>query len=177
MMQGLRRATPAALAGVALAAPALAQEGDIWRVYPVEGGGGSLAALAASEVESPEPYWRFAMTCMPGEPGDAVVSGIEPAVLGAAIAAGGELKVAVIADGDPDKTPLSGYFPEITFGQMFGEWEFSVPFDLITLDELGAAETLAVSGTGIDFALPSAGTADAFAEFRALCAGLPPPEG
>lgn len=165
------------IVGVALAAPALAQADDIWRVYPLEGGGGSLAALPADEVDSPEPYWRFVMTCIPGEQWTAAVSGVEPAVLGAAIASGEAVQVSIIADGDPDKMPLSGYFPEITFGQMYGEWEYAVPFDLFTLDELEGAGSLAVSGTGVDFALPSAGTAEAFAEFKVRCAALPPPGG
>lgn len=160
-----------------LAGPALAEDGDIWRVYPVEGGGGSLAALAASEVDSPEPYWRFVMTCISGEPWNATVAGIDPAALGAAIAGGGEVKVAVVADGNPDKAPLSGYFPEIRFGEMFGEWEYSFPFDLVTLDDLGTAKSLAVAGTGVAFPLPAAGTAEALSEFKALCATLPPPEG
>jgi hypothetical protein len=160
-----------------LASPAFAQGGDVWRVYPVEGGGGSIAALAASEVDSPEPYWRFAMTCISGEPWDATVSGVDAAALGGAIASGDAVQVTVTVDGDPSRTPLSGYFPEITFGQMYGEWEYSFPFDLITLDELGASGLLAVSGTGVDFALPSDGTGKAFAEFKALCAALPPPGG
>lgn len=137
------------------ATPALAEDGDVWRVYPVEGRGGSIAALAASEVDSPEPYWRFAMTCIAGERWRATLSGVDAAALGGAIAAGADVQVSVIADGDPNKVPLSGYFPEVTFGQMYGEWEYSIPFDLITLDELGAAASLAVSGTGVDFALPS----------------------
>lgn len=166
-----------AIAFVGGAMPAFAQDGDVWRVYPVEGGGGSIAALAASEVDSPEPYWRFAMTCIPGEPWDATVSSVDAAALGAAIASGGAVQVSVIADGDPNRTPLSGYFPEISFGQMYGEWEYSFPFDLITLDELGGAGTLAVTGTGVDFALPSDGTAKAFAAFKALCEALPPPGG
>ncbi len=160
-----------------LTAPAFAQDGDVWRVYPVDGGGGSIAALAASEVDSPEPYWRFAMSCIPSEPWEAVVSGIDAAALGQAIASGDAVQVSVIADGDPNRTPLSGYFPEISFGQMYGEWEYSFSFDLITLDELGAAGSLRVTGTGVDFALPSAGTAQAFAELKALCAALPPPGG
>jgi hypothetical protein len=160
-----------------LATPALAADGDVWRVYPIEGGGGSLAALPADEVDSPEPYWRFAMTCIPGEPWDATVSGVDAAALGGAIASGDAVQVTVTADGDPNKTPLSGYFPEITFGQMYGEWEYSFPFDLITLDDLGAARSLAVGGTGVDFVLPSEGTAEAFASFKALCAALPPPGG
>ena len=172
---GLRCGAAAAMMGFGMATPAFAEDGDVWRVYPVEGGGGSIAALAAAEIESPEPYWRFAMTCIPGEPWNAVVSGIDPAVLGGAITAAEAIQVSVIADGDPNKVPLSGYFPEITFGQMYGEWEFSAPFDLITLDELGAAASLAVSGTGVEFALPTADTARAFAEFKALCAVLPPP--
>jgi hypothetical protein len=167
----------AAVVGLGLIAPAMAQGGDVWRVYPVEGGGGSLAALPAAEVDSPEPYWRFVMTCIPGEPWAATVSGADPAALGGAIAAGEAVQVSVVADGDPNKVPLSGYFPEITFGQMYGEWEYSAPFDLITLDELGGAASLAVTGTGVDFALPSADTAQAFAEFKALCAALPPPGG
>jgi len=160
-----------------LTTPALAQDGEVWRVYPVEGGGGSIAALAASEIESPEPYWRFVMTCIPGEPWAATVSGIDPAALGNAIGAGEAVQFSVIADGDPNKVPLSGYFPEITFGQMYGEWEFSASFDLITLDELGGAASLAVSGTGVEFPLPSADTAQAFAEFKALCAVLAPLDG
>jgi hypothetical protein len=178
MSRDLQRGLAGAVVGLGLIAPAFAEDGDVWRVYPAEGGGGSLAALPADEVDSPEPYWRFVMTCIPGEPWNAVVSGIDPAVLGGAIAAGETIQVSVIAGGDPNKVSLSGYFPAITFGQMYGEWEYSAPFDLITLDELGgAAGPLAVSGTGIDFALPSAGTAEAFAEFRALCAALPPPGG
>jgi hypothetical protein len=162
---------------LALFRSAFAQDGDVWRVYPVEGGGGSIAALPASDVDSPEPYWRFAMTCIPGEAWDATVSGADPAILGAAIASGDAVQVSVIADGDPNKVPLSGYFPEITFGQMYGEWEYSFPFDLITLDELGAAKSLTVSGTGVAFDLPPADTAKAFAEFKALCASLPRPGG
>lgn len=176
-VRDLRRGLAGAFAGFAIIAPAGAQDGDVWRVYPVEGGGGSLVALPADEVESPEPYWRFAMTCIPGEPWNAIVSGIDPAVLGGAIAADEAIQVSVIADGDPNKVSLSGYFPEITFGQMYGEWEFSVPFDLITLDDLGGTASLAVSGTGVGFPLPSEGTAEAFAEFKALCAALPPPGG
>jgi hypothetical protein len=173
----MRKTALLCLIPILAGAPALAQDDDVWRVYPVEGGGGSLAALAASEVDSPEPYWRFVMTCIPGESWDAIVSGVDPAALGAAIGKGGEVTVAVIADGNPDRPPLSGYFPTIGFGQMYGEWEYAFPFDLVTLDELGAAQSLAVTGTGIDFALPSAGIAAAFAEFKALCAALPPPGG
>jgi len=161
----------------AFATSAFAQEGDVWRVYPVEGRGGSIAALAVSEVDSPEPYWRFAMTCIDGERWRATVSGIDAAALGGAIASGAEVQVSVIANGDPGNVPLSGYFPEITFGQMFGEWEYSTHFDLITLDDLGATESLAVAGTGVDFALPSSGTQQAFAAFKALCAALTPPGG
>jgi hypothetical protein len=162
---------------LSFATSAVAQEGDVWRVYPVEGGGGSIAAMAASEVESPEPYWRFAMTCIAGETWDATVSGIDAKALGQAIAAGNAVQVSVIADGDPNKVVLSGYSPEINFGEMYGEWEYSVSFDLVTVDDLGAAGSLAVGGTGVDFALPAAGTAQAFAEFKALCAALPPPGG
>jgi hypothetical protein len=161
----------------AVAIPALAQDEQVWRVYPVEGRGGSIAALAASEVDSPEPYWRFAMTCISGERWRATVSGVDAAALGGAIAAGGDVQVSVIANGDPNNVPLSGYFPEITFGQMYGEWEYSTHFDLITLDDLGATESLAVAGTGVGFVLPSSGTQQAFAEFKALCAELPPPGG
>jgi hypothetical protein len=172
------RGLAGASAGFAVAvASAAAQNGDVWRVYPVDGGGGSIAALAASEIDSPEPYWRFAMNCIPGEPWGATVSGVDAAALGGAIAAGDAVQVSVMADGDPNKIPLSGYSPAISFGEMFGEWEYSFPFDLITLDELGAAGSLAVSGTGVDFALPSAGTNKAFAEFKALCAALPSSEG
>jgi hypothetical protein len=166
-----------ALALLAVAGPANAQNGDVWRVYPVEGGGGSIAALAASEVDSPEPYWRFAMNCIPGESWEAIVSGIDAAALGGAIAAGDAVQVSIIADGDPNKVPLSGYSPAISFGEMYGEWEYSFQFDLVTLDDLGAAGSLAVTGTGVDFALPSAGSAQAFAEFKALCAALTPPGG
>ena len=34
-------------------APAVAADGDIWRVYPVDGGGGTIAALAPGEADSP----------------------------------------------------------------------------------------------------------------------------
>ncbi len=112
----MRKTALLCLIPILAGAPALAQDDDVWRVYPVEGGGGSLAALAASEVDSPEPYWRFVMTCIPGESWDAIVSGVDPAALGAAIGKGGEVTVAVIADGNPDRPPLSGYFPTIGFG-------------------------------------------------------------
>lgn len=168
---------PLAAAFLFGAMPAFAEGGDVWLVLPVDGGGGTIAAMAASEIESPEPYWRFAMSCIPGEQWEAIVSGVDAASLGGAIVGGSAVLVSVIADGDPDKVPLSGYSPTITFGEMYGEWEFSFPFDLITLDDLGAAASLAVRGTGVDFALPSEGTKAAFAEFKTLCAALPLPGG
>ena len=161
-----------------LATPALAEDGDVWRVYPVEGRGGSLAALAASEVDSPEPYWRFAMTCIAGERWRATVSGVDAAALGGAIAAGADVQVSVIADGDPNKVPLSGYFPEITFGQMYGEWEYSIalrPDHARRSGRGGVARRHAAPASISRF--PPTGRREAFAAFKALCAALPPPGG
>jgi len=158
---------------MALAAPASAADGEIWRVYPVDGGGGTIAALAPGEADSPEPYWGFSMTCLPSQDWTANVSGIDAKALANAIAGGDSITVAVIADDNPDRTPISGFFPTISFGQMYGEWEYAFSFDLDSLDELGSAETLAVKGTGVDFSLPTDGTEDAFSKFRGLCVALP----
>ena len=110
---------------------------------------------------------------MPNQDWTANVSGIDARALGSAISADESITVAVIADDNPDRTPISGFFPAISFGEMYGEWEYAVPFGLDALDELGSAETLAVKGTGVDFSLPSKDTEAAFAQFRALCAALP----
>jgi hypothetical protein len=158
---------------MALAVPAAAANDDIWRVYPVDGGGGTIAALPPGEADSPEPYWGFSMTCLPSQDWTATVSGIDAKALANAISSGESITVAVIADDNPDRTPISGYFPSISFGEMYGEWEYAFPFGLDSLDELGSAETLAVKGTGVDFGLPSKGTEEAFSKFRALCAALP----
>ena len=85
------------------------------------------------------------------------------------------MQVAVTADGDPGKTPLSGYFPEIAFGEMFGELEYSFPFDLITLDDLGGSgvpQGQAVPASISRF--PRMGRTRLLPKFKALCAALPP---
>ena len=155
-----------------LAAPIASQAADVWHVYPSDSGGGTIAVLDAGEVESPEPFWRFAMSCFADEPWQAVVSGVDAAALGAAIAEGADITIAVIGDGDESMELLSGYYPELRFSHMFGEWEYTTEFDLSTIDSLAAAGTLKVKGTGVDFPLPSGGAKDLTA-FKALCAALP----
>ena len=157
---------------VLLAAPVASQAADVWHVYPSDFGGGTIAVLDAGEVDSSEPFWRFAMRCFADEPWQAVVSGVDAAALGAAIAQNADITVAVIGDGDGSMELLSGYYPNIRFDHMFGEWEYTTEFDLSAIDSLAAAGTLQVKGTGVDFPLPSGGAKDLMA-FKALCEALP----
>ena len=150
-----------------------ADAADVWEVYPFDRGGGTIAAVAVEDARSAEPNWRMAMTCRANADWDLAVIGVDAAVLGAAIVSDAEIEFLVIADADPDNTPVHAYYPRISFDQMFGEWGYSVPFGLDQIDDFAAAKSLAVEGTGIAFSLPSEGAAEAFAEFRALCAALP----
>lgn len=152
---------------------ATADAADVWEVYPFDSGGGTIAAVAAEDADSPEPNWRLAMTCRAGADWDLAVNGVDPAALGAAITGGQEIEFLVMDGGDRDNAPVHGYFPRISFDQMAGAWGYSIPFGMLQIDDLATARALAVEGTGIAFGLPSSGTAEAFAEFRALCAKLP----
>ena len=121
------------------------------------------------------------MTCIYGETWDATVSGIDAAALGAAIAAGEAVQVSVSADGDPNKVPLSGFLP-VSFGGMYGESlsgflprdqfrrdvrGYSMTF-ICTLDDLGAAASLVVNGTVLNFpsAFPPGGLPRPSREFK-----------
>jgi hypothetical protein len=152
---------------------ATAQAADVWEVYPFDRGGGTIAAVAAEDADSPEPAWRLAMTCRADIDWDLAVNGADAAVLGGAIASGAEIEFLIVDGGDRDNAPVHAYFPRIAFDQMSGDWGYSIPFGMLQIDDLAAAKALAVEGTGIAFTLPSSGTAEAFAEFRALCASLP----
>lgn len=163
---------PALSLAAVLATTLAAQAADVWHVYPSDFGGGTIAVLDADEVDSSEPFWRFAMRCFADERWQAVVSGVDAAALGAAIAQNADVTVAVIGDGDEGMELLSGYYPAISFDHMFGEWEYTTEFDLSTIDSLAAAGSLVVKGTGVDFPLPSDGAKDLMA-FKALCAALP----
>lgn len=164
----------AILASVPLVLLAVAAEaGDVWEVYPFDQGGGTIAAVAAEDADSPEPTWRFAMTCRAGADWDLAVNGVDPAALGAAITSGSEIEFLVVDGGDRDSAPVHGYFPRISFDQMSGEWGYSIPFGMFQIDDLAMVKAPTVEGTGIAFGLPATGTAEAFAEFRALCAKLP----
>lgn len=82
----------------------------------------------------------------------------------------------MIGNGDESLELLSGHYPTISFGHMFGECEYTTGFVLTTIDSLvAAAGTLRIKGTGIDFPLPSSGAEDLMA-FKALCEA-PPDEG
>jgi hypothetical protein len=152
---------------------AAAEAGDVWEVYPFDQGGGTIAAVAAEDADSPEPNWRLAMTCRAGADWDLAVNGVDPAALGAAITDGREIEFLVVDGGDRDNAPVHGYFPRIAFDQMVGEWGYSIPFGMVQIDDLAKVKAPSVEGTGIAFGLPSTGTAEALAEFRALCAKLP----
>jgi hypothetical protein len=124
------------------------------------------------ELESPEPYWRLAFQCIPGEDRTMTVAGIDTAVLGAAIAESGPAVPALKAAGAPGGGDNGGLFPELRFGELYGEWEYVVPIGPEMLAELGAAKSLSVTGTGIDMKLPTEGMAEAFASLNAACAAL-----
>jgi len=150
-----------------------ADAADVWEVYPFDSGGGTIAAVAAEDANSPEPNWRFAMTCRAGADWDLAVTGVDAATLGGAITSGAEIEFLVVAGGDRDNAPIHGYFPRISFDQMVGQWGYSIPFGVHQIEDMAIGGALAVEGTGVAFGLPSTGTAEAFAEFGALCGKLP----
>lgn len=152
------------------AAPAAAEE-LVWHFYPAEPGG-TLAVMDKGELESPEPYWHVAIQCIPGEDWTLTVGVADAAALGAAIAEGGPAVLSLKAEGTPGGGDYGDLFPDLRFGEMYGEWEYTVPVGPEMLAELGAAKSLALTGTGIDLKLPSEGMADAFASLNAACGAL-----
>ena len=161
-----------ATAALSLAGVPAAAEELVWQFYPAEAGG-SLAVMDRSELESPEPYWHLAFLCIPGEDWTMTVAGIDAAALGAAIAGSGPAVLSLKAEGAPGGGDYGGLFPELRFGEMYGEWEYTVTIGPEMLAELGAAKSLSVTGTGIDLKLPAEGMAEAFASLNAACAALP----
>lgn len=144
----------------------------IWHFYPGDPAGGSLAVIEKGEIESPEPHWEFALGCYPGTDWTMTVAGIDPAKLGAAITAGEPPMFSLVVDGEVGGRGLGSYFPSITFGQMFGEWEYQYLIDKGTIDEMSAASSLGVSGTGVEVAYPGEGFKEGIAALRDACGKL-----
>lgn len=164
----MRRAA-LALAALSLAGPAAADD-LVWHFYPAEAGG-TLAVMERSELESPEPYWHVSFQCIPDEDWTLGVADIDAKALAAAIADSGPALVDFAA-GDGGDGLFGGFFPELFFGQMYGEWEYSVPIDISTLETLAGQKSLRVIGTGVDLKLPEAGMADGFAALITACSAL-----
>jgi hypothetical protein len=156
---------------VALSAAARAED-LVWHLNNGEDGGGTLAVLERSELDSPEPQWRFSLNCYPGEAWEMTVGGVDPKKLGAAIAAGEAVTFGFLVDGAPSDGMLSQFFPDIRFGLMMGEWEYVAPIDPDLLREMGAASGLTVTGTGIELTLPPEGIFEGIEAFRKRCAEL-----
>ena len=151
--------------------PALADD-LVWQLYRDDGPGGTLAVMDKGELESPEPYWHLAFQCIPGEDWTMIVGDIDTSALAAVINDDGPAEVSFVVDGELGGHGLGGYFPDIRFGEMFGEWEYWIPLDLDMLRQLAAAKTLAIKGTGVDHALPSEGLAETFGKFVDACTKL-----
>jgi hypothetical protein len=144
----------------------------VWHVYHGEDPAASLAVVDKAEVDADEAYWPFFIQCSVDEPWTMTVAGVDAKALGAAIAAGTPVDFAFIIDGKSDAGDTGGYFPELSFSQMDGEWDYSVEWDLSVLNRLLAAKTLAIKGTGVDKALPTEGMAEALNAFKGLCASF-----
>ncbi len=161
-----------AAASFVVASPSLAEDAGekVWHLYHGDDPAATLAVMEAAEVDSDEPYWSLSLSCSFDQPWELTVSDVDERALGETIADGGPVTFSFVVDGNADG-PLGGYFPTLRFGEMFGEWEYSVPLDLDMLGAMEAAGTLAVTGTGVDLPLPETGMKEAIGEFRALCEG------
>lgn len=163
------------LAGAALllasaTVPAAADQ-TVWHLYKAEDGGGTLASVDAGDADSSEPLMHFSLVCMPGETWSMTITEVDAATLGKAIIDGTSVEFSVVVDGNPNAGGMSGYLPEINFGEMYGEWEYSAPIDLETIATLAEAQTLAVKGTGVDMQLPPNGQ-KLFSEFVDICSDV-----
>ena len=163
-----------ALATVALTASLTAQaqevQDNIWHLYHGDDLAATLVVIDRAELESPEPYFALSFQCTPDEEWELVVANVDERTLGETIADGGPVILSFVLDGAPSSGGLGSIFPELRFSEMFGEWEFTAPFDLAMVEELAAAKSVAIEGTGAQYALPEEGLAAAVTEFRTICA-------
>ena len=142
---------------------------NVWHLYHGDDTAATLVVIDRAELESEEPYWLLSLQCSFDEEWILTLADVDERTLGQTIADGGPVILSFVVDGTPSSMGLGSIFPELRFSEMFGEWEYLAPFDLDMVDELAAAKTLAIEGTGAQYALPSEG-ASAIGEFRTLCA-------
>src|SRR4029079_10678392 len=134
----MRRTIVAAVASL-IFSPAFA--GDLtWHFFKDDqGSSGVLAVLDADEIDSPEPHYPFLLSCSLDQEWTMFVSDVDAKALGETIAGGEQPTFALVLSAGGNTTNSGDYFPEISFGQMEGVWQYSTVWDLSLLDQLVAA--------------------------------------
>ena len=96
-----------------------------WHFYKDDAPSGFLAVVDEDEIESPEPHYPFLMTCSPDQEWLMFVSDIDARQLGETIARGDQPTFSLAATTGGTDSNSGDFFPEISFGQMEGVWEYS----------------------------------------------------
>ena len=169
----MRKISLALATSVAAVGPAAAQTPSMtWYVYTDETPSAFLAVLAEGEIDSPEPHYPFLMTCAPDQEWMMMVSNIDAKQLGTTIANGEQPIFSLVVSTPSGKEERSDYYPDMSFSQMAGLWEYSTIWDLGALDHLVAAKEIRIRGTGIDMALPTKAMTELLKQFKSSCEGM-----
>jgi hypothetical protein len=148
-----------------------AAAGNVWHYYPSDDLLAFLAVVDEAEADQPEAYFAFSLVCSANDGWTMRIGGVDHVGLGETIARGERPSFSVLIDGKADEI-LGQYYPEVIFGEMWGEWEYAASWPDALLDQMLAAAEIRVAGAGLDMALPSAGKAEMVGAFKAACAAI-----
>ena len=157
----------AGLATLATFGPLPANAADIWHVFSADASFAFLAVVDEAEVDEAEAYYPFSMDCSTDRDWTMRVGGLDHVALGEAIAGNEPPVFTLVFDGTEDRF-FSQYFPDLDFGEMWGEWEYVARWSPGVLDLMLAAKETRVKGPGVDAVLPGGG-AEAIGAFKVAC--------
>ncbi len=150
------KAAFAALIGVFAPFGATASAADVWHLYSEDPSFAFLAVVDETEVDEAEAYYPFSMDCSDSKDWTIDVAGLDHVKLGEAIARGEPPAFSILFDGKADET-YGQFYPDLNFGEMWGEWEYVSTWPSAILDLFLAANEIRVKGPGVDMVLPSQG--------------------
>jgi hypothetical protein len=170
---------PIVLAAVSVAplfAPLAASAEDTanytWKAYGGDGASASVMVVDKKEADNPEAHYKFFLSCMAAEPWMMNISDINAKELGKTIEDGGRPTFSLLLDGKSEGAGDGGFTPDLVYYQMDNVWEFSTNWELPLLDTVGAAQEIAIKGTGVDIKLPTDGMKAALTQFKTDCQAL-----
>lgn len=160
-----------ALAMVAAPLGATASAAPVWHFYSEDPSFAFLAVVDEFEVGEAEAYYAFSMSCSATRDWTMRVAGLNHVELGAAIARNEPPGFSMLFDGAADGL-FSQYYPDLNFGEMWGEWEYVARWSPGVLDLMLAADAIRMTGPGIDTTLTDRGKTEAVGAFQAACGAI-----